>query len=481
MKLSFSTSALILPVLMFAIVAAAAATPGKPANVVFFLIDDLGYGDLACYGNARVRTPQIDGLAREGMRFTEAYAPAPVCSPSRAGILTGRWPARSGVTDAIGEAGIKWNQGRKVAPPGNASRLALAETTLAEAFRAAGYATASIGKWHLGGPGFLPTDQGFDVNFSGNNLGSHKSIFGPDYGIGLPPAPAGEYLTERVQREAEQFIAQNRHRPFFVYVSHYAVHRPVAAKSATIAHYGTKGPAPWGLVPEYAAMIEDMDASVGRMLAFLRQQGLDRNTIVVFTSDNGAVRWWGSNGLLRGTKGVIFEAGIRVPLIIRLPDGDGDGRVCPVPVHGCDLFPTMLDLAGVPIPAQPRLDGLSLVPLLRGGDEFPRERTLFWHYPHYNMHGATPASAVRHGDFKLIEFFETGRFELYDLRNDPAESRDLAAAQPEIRERLKAQLRAMQADSRSLLPVANPGYTGTEPVLSELQPFESTRTVPAVK
>jgi arylsulfatase A-like enzyme len=465
----------------FARAAASSIAPAAPPNIVFFLLDDLGWGDLACYGNPHVRTPHIDRLAREGTRFTDAYAAAPVCSPARAGLFTGRWPARVGVTDAIGEAGIKWNGGRRVVPPPNASQLALAEITLADALRASGYATASIGKWHLGGEGFLAQDQGFEVNFSGNRLGSHKSMFGPDYGIGLPSAPAGEYLTDRLQSEAEAFISRHRERPFFVVVSHYAVHRPVAARPETVARQPAKSSPPWGLVPEYAAMIEDADTSVGRMTQFLREQGLERRTVIVFTSDNGAVRWWGSNGGLRGTKGTLYDGGSRVPLIVRLPDGTGAGRVSSAPVHGCDLFPTLLALAGRPLPAGLRLDGTSLVPLLRGAPGFPAERPLFWHYPHYNMHGATPASAVRAGDLKLIEFFEDGRRELYDLRADPGETQNLATERPELVTRLAARLAEFRKDTGALLPKSNPAYAGVEPELPELRPFESTRTVPGVK
>lgn len=474
------TAAVVIAIGAIASPSAMAAEPA-PLNVVLIVIDDLGYGDLACYGNPHVRTPHIDRLAREGTRFTAAYAPAPVCSPSRAGILTGRWPVRSGITDAIGEAGNKWNEGRKLVPPANAPHLALEETTLAEMFRRGGYATASIGKWHLGGPGFLPTDQGFDVNFSGNMLGSQKSMFGPDYGIGLPPAQAGEHLTERIQHEAERFITVQRDRPFFLLLSHYAVHRPVGARPGTVAHYPPKGPAPWGLVPEYAAMIEETDASVGRLMSFLRERGLDRRTAVVFTSDNGAVKWWGSNGPLRGTKGVVYEAGIRVPLIVRLPDGTGAGRVSGLPVHGCDLFPTLLDLAGLPAPAQLRLDGQSLLPLLRGSGSLPAERAFFWHFPHYNMHGSVPASAVRVGDLKLIAFYETGRHELYDLRADPGETRDLSNSRPETLHTLKTRLAALRAETGARLPTPNAAYAGIEPELRELRAFESTRTVPGEK
>ncbi|MFZ9747339.1 MAG: sulfatase [Opitutaceae bacterium] len=461
----------------------APVSPGRAAaparlNVVLILADDLGWGDLACQGNPHVRTPHLDALAREGLRFTEAYAAAPVCSPARAGLLTGRWPVRTGVVDAIGDAGIKWNTGRRLLPPPNPTRLPLAEVTLAEAFRAAGYATGSIGKWHLGAKGALAEDQGFDVNFSGNQLGSQKSMFGPDYGIGLPPVPAGEYLTDRVQAEAERFIASRGGKPFFLYLSHYAVHRPVDAKPETIRRYPPRGPAPWGLVPEYAAMIEDLDASVGRLRQFLQGEGLLERTILVFTSDNGGVKWWSSNGPLRETKGTLYEGGIRVPLIVRLPEGRHGGRTLSTPVHGADLFPTLLALTATPAPAGVTLDGQDLSPLLHGTGEPPAGRPLFWHYPHYNMHGARPASAVRAGDLKLIEFHEDGRRELYDLRADPGETRDLAATRPGDTARLGALLAGHLRENNARRGTRNPQYTGVEPEILPLRPFESTRTVP---
>lgn len=456
----------------------AATTVASALNVVVVLIDDLGYGDLGCYGNPQVRTPFVDRLAREGTRFTQAYAPSPVCSPSRAALLTGRWPARLGLTDAIGNAGDRWQRGRRLTPPAAPSRLPYAEVTLAEAFRAAGYATGSIGKWHLGGEGSLPGDHGFDVNFSGNNIGSQKTMFGPDYGIGLPPAPVGEHLAERVQAEAEGFMRAHRDRPFFLYLGHYSVHRPVGARPETIARYPAKGPPPWGVIPEYAAMIEEMDATVGRLLDFLEREGLAQRTLVVFTSDNGAVRWWGSNGPLRGTKGTIYEAGIRVPLIVRQPDGKGAGRVEAAPVHGCDLFPTLLDLAGVPLPSEVELDGVSLRPLLLGEGEALGDRPMLWHFPHYNMHGATPATALRVGPLKLIRFYETGREELYDLERDPGETTDLAGARPEQLREMGRHLAAQLDASRAKMPVVNPAYTFSEPEVKELRPFESTRTRP---
>jgi arylsulfatase A-like enzyme len=472
-----------LPLLRVLVILLLAGAPaGRAAadrlNVVLILADDLGWGDLACQGNPHVRTPHLDALAREGVRFTDAYAAAPVCSPARAGLLTGRWPVRTGVVDAIGEAGIKWNTGRRLVPPPSPTHLPLAEVTLAEAFRAAGYATGSIGKWHLGAKGALAEDQGFDVNFSGNQLGSQKSMFGPDYGLGLPPAPDGEYLTDRVQAEAERFLAGRGSRPFFLYLSHYAVHRPVAARPETVRRYPPRGPAPWGLVPEYAAMIEDLDASIGRLRAQLDREGLLERTVILFTSDNGGVKWWSSNGPLRETKGTLYEGGIRVPLIMRLPGGRGGGRVLGTPVHGCDLFPTLLALAGAPLPAGVTLDGRDLTPLLTGRGVLPEDHPLFWHYPHYNMHGARPASAVRAGDLKLIEFHEDGHRELYDLARDAGETRDLAAERPADVTRLAAQLRAHLREHQARLGTPNPAYAGVEPEILPLRAFESTRTVP---
>lgn len=457
--------------------AATAPAMGPHLNVVVILVDDLGYGDLACYGNPTVRTPHIDRVAAEGMRFTQAYAAGPVCSPARAGLLTGQWPVRSNITDAIGDAGDAWNKGRKLLQPEIARHLDLGATTLAKVFQSQGYATASIGKWHLGDVGYLPQDQGFDVNFAGSSVGSHKSIFGPDYGVGLPVVPASEYLTERLQTEAERFIDGHRRQPFFLYLSHYAVHRPIAAKPETIAHYPAKGPAPWGLLPAYAAMIEDVDQSVGRMMAYLKAQNLNKNTVVIVTSDNGAVRQWASNGGLRGSKGLLYEGGIRVPLIVRLPDGTGAGTTCSIPVHSCDLFPTLLELAGLAPSPAPAGDGVSLVPLLKSAEGVDPERPLFWHYPHYNMHGARPGSAIRIGDFKLIEFFETNHCELYNLREDPAEAHDLATDLPATVHRLQARLHQFWTDTGARLPMRNPDYKGVEPILRELVPGESTRTV----
>jgi len=453
------------------------APPDRP-NLIIVLLDDLGYGDLACYGNPQVNSPHLDRLAADGIRFTQAYAAGPVCSPGRAGLLTGRWPARSGVTDAIGTAGVRWNENRQLLPPTTERRLALEEITLAEALRDAGYVTGNVGKWHLGAEGFLPQDQGFDFNFSGNQIGSHKSMFGPDYGINLGPVDEGEYLTDRLQAEAEAFIQRSRDRPFFLLLSHYAVHRPVDAKAETIARQAPRSADPvWGLVREYAAMIEDVDASIGRLRQFLAEEGLAENTVIVLTSDNGGVRFWSSNGGLRGTKGTIYEAGLRVPLIALFPGMTKSGMVATEPVHAVDLWPTLLALAQTAPPADLVLDGLNLLPSLTAASELP-SRDFFWHFPHYNMHGSTPASALRSGDYKLIEWYETGQVELYDLEADASESHDLAATRPELKQALLARLRDWQRTTGAQLPRTNPNYPGSEPELPELSPFISTRLLP---
>jgi arylsulfatase A len=437
---------------------------GTLRNVIIVQVDDLGFGDFACYGNPTVRTPAVDRLAREGVRFMDAYAPSPLCSPSRAGLLIGRWPVRIGLTNAIGPAGKRWAEGRQLIEPPNPDRLPYEETTLAEVYEAAGYATASIGKWHLGGEDSMPHHHGFQVNFAGNDIGSQRSMFGPDYGIRLGPVPEGEYLTDRLQEEAEAFIREN-------------AGRPVGAKPETIARYGERVEGPWGLLPEYAAMIEDFDASLGRMLEFLRETQLDDTTVVVLISDNGAVRQWGSNGLLRGAKGLIYEGGIRVPLIIRGP-GVEAGLVSTEPVHAADLFPTLLELSGLEVPPHLELDGMSLRALLGGELASLPERPLYWHFPHYNMHGSRPAQAIRVGDWKLIHFFETDQIALYNLRSDIGESEDVSERMPEKVHAMREVLAEMGRTGGAILPVPNPDYAGMEPEPVPLLPFESTRTAP---
>ena len=379
--------------------------PQRP-NVVLIVADDLGGADLGCYGSKFHRTPALDQLAASGVRFTDAYAACPVCSPTRAALMTGKVPARLNLTD--------WLPGRADRPdqmlrrPIIRQELPLEETTLAEALKAAGYATAHIGKWHLGGEGFGPREQGFDVNIAGDHTGTPRSYFAPYRGgkkgeagavmPGLENAPAGEYLTDRLTAEAEKFIEAHRAEPFFVYLPHYGVHTPLKAKAEMIATYPSWDGVPHGKQenPIYAAMLESVDASVGRIVAQLEKLGLLENTLVIFTSDNGGLATLEgpntpatNNSPLREGKGWLYEGGIRVPLIIsgpgiaKVPAG-GAARTDKTPVWSCDILPTVLELAGL-APAA-KVDGVSLCGLLKGGAA-PQREALCWHYPHYANQG----------------------------------------------------------------------------------------------
>lgn len=432
----------------------AAASP--KTNFVLILADDLGWRDLACYGNRYVATPNLDRLAREGARFTQAYAACPVCSPTRASILTGRYPVRTGVTD--------WIPGRQSDPrgpiitPHTANQLALAETTIAESLKPAGYRSAAVGKWHLGGDGFLPTDQGFDVNVGGNSSGSPprspRPYFGP---FELPnlKAASGEFLPELLTKAATGFIEQNRSIPFFLYFAHYSVHIPLGARDADIArHQDADG----RYNPVYAAMIEAVDESVGKVLKTLDDTGITDRTMVLFFSDNGGLCFEGKspnrvtdNSPLRAGKGHVYEGGIREPLIVRFPGVVKPGAVIETPAISVDFLPTFRDVCGL---APAKGDGVSLMPLLRGGKLAPRP--LFWHYPHYSNQGGEPASAIRDGDWKLIEFLADGRRELYNLRDDPGEQTNLVDRRADVAKRLYARLDAWRKETRAVMPKKNP-------------------------
>jgi len=422
-------------------------------NIVFVLIDDMGWTDAACCGSRYYRTPNIDRLAASGMRFTQAYAACAVCSPSRAAIMTGKYPARLHITDWIpGEATPTQSRFRV---PDWQQHLPLKEVTLAEALKGLGYRTASIGKWHLGGTDYYPEHQGFDLNIAGGSIGHPASYFWP-YGApgashrvpGLAESGGsqGEYLTDRLTDEAIRFIESNRERPFFLYLAHYAVHGPLMGKRGLVEEYeqlpGAKGQSN----AVYAAMIQSVDQSVGRILNCLHELGLSARTIVVFTSDNGGAVHFGkppatSNLPLRLGKGYAYEGGLRVPLLIRAPGVTRAGSTCDVPVIGNDFFPTLLKLAGAKKSAsRTAKDGLSLVPLLKGKPRLKRW-DLFWHYPHYwNGKNVTPYSVIRRGDWKLIRFYESDREELYNLADDIGERRDLAAAEPKLRRDLSKRL-----------------------------------------
>jgi arylsulfatase A-like enzyme len=403
-----------------------------PFNIVFFLADDIGWADIGSYGNTYHETPHLDQLAADGVRFEQAYAAAPNCSSSRAGLLTGRWPARFGLTQYLPGFPAR---GRPLAPPPLPEGLPLEEVTLAEVLRAQGYATASIGKWHMGGEGFLPEQHGFDLNFGGGEYGRHRKLFAP---YELPPIPAneGEYLTDRLTRRAMKFITTSRERPFFLFLSYYAVHEPIGGKPEYIEAFEAKAPGEHHGDPVYAAMLRSVDDSVGRLRAKLESLGLAERTALVFFSDNGGAEPHTSNHPLRAGKGWLYEGGIRDPLILHVPGRTPGGIVTSVPVVGIDLFPTLLALAQVEPPAN---DGVDLAPLFAGEGRL-EPRDLYWHFPHYSGSGSTPSGAIRRGDLKLIEFFEDARTELYDLAADPGESDDLASERSDEASALRAAL-----------------------------------------
>ena len=437
------------------------AAEAKRPNIVFILIDDLGWADVGCFGSKFYQTPNIDRLAGQGMRFTDAYAACAVCSPTRASIMTGKYPARLHLTD--------WIPGEGDAPthallvPKWRKLLPLEEVTIAEALKPAGYVCASIGKWHLGPPQYFPQYQGFDLNVAGGDIGHPASYFWPYEGKthtvpGLKTGgSAGEYLTDRLTDAAEHFIEQNKAGPFFLYFAHYAVHVPLEAKPAVVAKYKNRAPPGGQTNAVYAAMVESVDDSVGRILRKLDALGIAGNTVVVFMSDNGGL--WPqatSNAPLRAGKGYPYEGGFREPLIIKWPGATQAGTTCCTPVSSIDFFPTLIDIAGAKLPGP--VDGRSLVPLLKQSGTFERE-ALFWHYPHYwSSNRVRPYGVVRAGDWKLIEFYEDMRVELYDLKNDLSEARDLAKDKPEKTAELRARLHNWRQSVDAQMPVPNPDF-----------------------
>jgi arylsulfatase A len=445
-------------------VAASDPSPGGRLNIALIVADDLGWADLGCYGSKYHKTPNLDCLASQGLRFTDAYAAAPVCSPTRAALMTGKYPARLNLTDWL--PGRPDRPDQKLLRPVIHQELPAAELTLAAALKAAGYTTGHVGKWHLGGKGAGPEQRGFDVNIAGDQAGSPRSYFAPfksrdgRYMPGLEHAPEGEYLTDRLTAEAEKFIETNRAKPFFLYLAHYAVHIPLKAKADTVARYKPGRPGQQGN-PIYAAMIESLDDSVGRILQKLEERKLTERTLVLFTSDNGGLCVTEGpktpatiNAPLREGKGYLYEGGLRVPLLVKWPGVTRPGVTTAAPVSSIDIFPTLLDACGVR--SEGRVDGISLVPLLKGGDL--KREALYWHYPHYSNQGGRPGGAVRAGDYKLIEFEEDGRRELFDLKKDLGENRNLIGDKPEAAKELGEKLAAwrQQVGARRMKP--NPAY-----------------------
>ncbi|MCA9177415.1 MAG: sulfatase [Planctomycetales bacterium] len=508
----------------------------RPANVVVFLVDDLGWRDLGCYGSTFYDTPHADRLAKQGVQFTDAYAACHVCSPTRASIMTGKYPARLGLTD--------WLPGRKDFPfqrLKNApviQQLPLEEVTLAEAFRSHGYATGHFGKWHLGEDPAGPLQQGFDVQAPRWNKGWPRAGYHAPFQLeGIADHP-GDYLTDRLTDEALAFIDRHQQRPFFLYLSHFAVHDPIQGHPKLLDKYRERlaerrsvgppsqatlekaGPianpfrlegnpddaSPFSrdaldalldddpyrafkVLPgrtvkikqrqdnvEFAAMVESMDESLGRVLAKLDELGLDDDTIVVFCSDNGGMAaanfgrptrvvpsdrldtaYSTSNLPLRGAKGWLYEGGIRVPLIVKWPGKGSAGAVSQLPVISCDLYPTLLEMAGLPAMPKQALDGVSFAAAVKG--ESAATRPLYWHFPHYSNHGMqSPGGAVRSGDYKLLEYFENGTVQLFHLGNDLAEQRDLAQQEPEKARELRQLLHNWREEVGARMMAPNPEF-----------------------
>ncbi len=426
-------------------------------NIVFILVDDLGYKDLGYTGSSFYETPNIDQLAREGKIFTQGYAASRVCSPSRASIMTGKFTARHGITDWIGaKSGSDWRtleRHDKLLPAAYEHQLSSKDITLAEAFQMAGYKTFFSGKWHLGEEGSYPEHHGFDINKGGWSKGSPMGgYFSPWNNPKLENQENGENLSIRLANETAKFIASEKEDPFFAFLSFYAVHGPIQTDKRRWSKYRKKAiqsgisengfemerVLPIRLTqdnPVYAGLVERMDEAVGIVLRSLKDNGLEENTIVVFTSDNGGVAsgdaFSTSNSPLRGGKGYQWEGGIREPFIIKVPWLDNGSSKIDTPVIGADFFPTLLDLAGIDLLPQQHIDGISLKPQLEG-TQVTINRPLYWHYPHYGNQGGNPSSIILEDNWKLIHYWEDGTSELYKLSNDPGERTNVAELYPEI-------------------------------------------------
>ena len=441
---------------------AAETNPAKPLNVVLILVDDMGITDLGCYGSKFFETPNVDQLAREGVKFTESYASCTVCSPTRAALLTGKYPARLHITDWIpGEDHPK----AKLKIPDWTKYLPLEEITLAEQLKASGYATISIGKWHLttglkeGDEAYYPDKQGFDVNIGGYHRGQPASYFSPYHNPVLTDGPKGEFLTDREAAEAVKFIEANKDKPFFVYLPHYAVHDPLGGKPEYIEKFKAKA----ATMPEskqhnatYAALVKSVDDALGTIRTALKRLNLDDHTIIIFTSDNGGKMAYTDNSPYRAGKGSAYEGGVRVPLIVYWPNVTKAGTTEATPVISHDLYPTVLSMTAVK-PLQSLVDGADLTPLMKNTGKLDRD-ALYWHYPHYHGGGSTPHSAIRSGDYRLVHFYEDNHDELYKLTDNASESPNIAAQEPartkSLRERLESWLKSVDAQ----LPTPNPNY-----------------------
>ncbi|MHC4477975.1 MAG: sulfatase [Planctomycetota bacterium] len=451
----------------FAAASANKAATKKP-NIIFILIDDMGWKDLGCYGASFFETPNIDRLAAQGMRFTDAYAACAVCTPTRASIMTGKYPARLHMDGHIRPDLKPYPQGSgKLINPQFKQWLEPSEETIAEALKMGGYTSASIGKWHLGeqsGAQYRPQNQGFSRVVLSQHHGDMKYFY-PfvnrkkwPYAGPLPGQP-GDYLPDRLTDEALKFIEDCRDKPFFLYLSHWSVHSPFKAKKDKIEKYEAKKEREGEkhINPVYAAMVESADESVGRVMDKLQEKGLADRTVVIFMSDNGGVKKVTSMSPLRGEKSMYYEGGIRVPLIIKAPGLTRPGSLCHEPVISTDFYPTMLELAGLDLKPEQHLDGVSLVPLLKEADSLGRD-AIYWHFPLYNFRGDSPCSALRASDYKLIEFFEDNHVELYNLKNDIGENKDLSKTNPAKAKELTEMLHQWREDVNAQIPKPNPDY-----------------------
>ena len=490
MKLfTYLFSILLFTVLNFSIFA-------KKQNVILFLIDDLGWSDLSLTGSKFYETPNIDRLASEGAFFTDAYAASPVCSPSRGSILTGKYPSRIKMTYISGTSGPKGSGYSLNAPPSEGN-INPKDITLAEALRAKNYQTVHIGKWHLQnhtdkGKTHYPEKHGFDINIAGFRMGQpgsyyfpYKSERHPSTNVpGLENGKNGDYLTDALTDQAIQFIKQNKKRPFFINFWYYTVHTPIQAKKEKLQKYidkakrlglsqkFNKGVPLWNSIsrkeqslPAYACMVESMDENIGRLLDSLKKQDLENETLIIFFSDNGGLSTGSgpnsptSSFPLKGGKSWLYEGGIRVPLIIKLPGKVKAGLKINEPVIGTDLYPTILDLLELPLMPHQHKDGESLKALVNGTKEKTDRDAVYFHYPHYHpINSMGPSGAIRTGKYKLIEVFETGNVELYNLEKDLGETVDLSNSQPLLTKKILKKLKNWQKQSGVSMPTPNPDY-----------------------
>ncbi len=474
----------------------------KRPNILFIVADDLGAHDLSYAGSTYYETPNIDAIANEGVEFTQGYAAAQVCSPSRASLMTGQHTARHGVTDWIGAlTGETWGERKntKVLPPEYVNAISEDNITIAEAFKEGGYKTFFAGKWHIGDVSYGPESNGFDINIGGWEVGSPKGgYYAPWNNPKLDYKYKGENLTKRLALETADFMSENKDEPFFAMLSFYAVHGPIETTQEKWNKYRNKAEAqgipekgfemerilPIRTVqdnPVYAGLVESMDDAVGVVLNRLKELGLDKNTIIVFTSDNGGVAsgdaFSTTNFPLRGGKGYQWEGGIREPYLIKAPMLKNSPKAVSYPVSGVDFYPTLLDLAGVALNPKQIIDGVSLVPLLKG--ESLEDRALFWHYPHYGNQGGEPVSIIRKNEFKLIHYYEDGKDELYNLNTDPKELNDVSSSNLEITKKLRAELDEYLKNVDAKVPTTNKNYDAKK--ATELQENRKTKMMQSLE